>query len=56
VIEPAIGHTKADGKFDHNWLKVAIGDAMRAVLCGADHIVRLILNKLKYGNKPLSAY
>ena len=47
AIEPTIGHMKADGKLDRNWLKGAIGDAMNAVLCGAGHNLRLILNKLK---------
>jgi IS5 family transposase len=55
AIEPTIGHMKADGKFDRNWLKGAGGDAMHAVLCGAGHNVRLILNKLKYRASP-SAY
>lgn len=50
AIEPTIGHMKADGKLDRNWLKGAIGDAMHAVLCGAGHNVRLILNKLKCSN------
>jgi IS5 family transposase len=59
AIEPTIGHMKADGKLDRNWLKGAAGaagDAMHAVQCGAGHNVRLILNKLKYGNTSLSAY
>jgi IS5 family transposase len=56
AIEPTIGHMKADGKFDRNWLKGAIGDAMHAILCGAGHNVRLILNKLKYGNTSPSFY
>jgi IS5 family transposase len=30
-----------------NWLKGALGDAMHAVLCGAGHNIRLIINKLK---------
>lgn len=47
AIEPTIGHMKADGKLDRNWLKGALGDAMHAVLCGAGHNIRLILNKLK---------
>jgi IS5 family transposase len=56
AIEPTIGHMKADGKFDRNWLKGSIGDAMHAILCGAGHNVRLILNKLKYGNTSPSFY
>ena len=47
AIEPTIGHMKTDGKLDRNWLKGALGDAMHAVLCGAGHNLRLILNKLK---------
>jgi IS5 family transposase len=56
AIEPTIGRMKADGKLGRNWLKGAAGDAMHAVLCGAGHNVRLILNRLKYGNTSLSAY
>jgi IS5 family transposase len=47
AIEPAIGHMKADGKLDCNWLKGALGDAMHAVLCGAGHNLRMILRKLR---------
>lgn len=47
AIEPAIGHMKADGKLDRNWLKGASGDAMHAVLCGAGHNLRMILRKLR---------
>jgi IS5 family transposase len=47
AIEPAIGHMKADGKLDRNWLKGTLGDAMHAVLCGAGHNLRMILRKLK---------
>ena len=28
VVEPVIGHMKADGLLDRNWLKGALGDAM----------------------------
>ncbi len=35
ATEPAIGHMKADGKLDQNWLKGALSDAIQAVLCGA---------------------
>lgn len=55
AIEPTIGHMKADGKLDRNWLKGALGDAMHAVLCGAGHNLRLILNKLKSGAPPCAA-
>ncbi|MGF6641405.1 IS5 family transposase [Paraburkholderia sp. MM6662-R1] len=37
AFEPAIGHMKADGKLDRNWLKGALGGAIDAVLCGAGH-------------------
>lgn len=47
AIEPAIGHTKTDGKLDRNRLKGALGDAMHAVLCGAGHNIRVILSKLR---------
>lgn len=47
AIEPTIGHMKSDGKLDRNWLKGALGDALNAVLCGAGHNLRLIINKLK---------
>jgi transposase, IS5 family len=47
AIEPAIGHTKADGKLDRNWLKGALGDAIHAVLCGAGYNLRMILRKLR---------
>jgi transposase, IS5 family len=46
TIEPAIGHIKTDGKFDRNWRKSALGDAMHAMLCGAGHNIRMILRKL----------
>ncbi|AJX36163.1 putative transposase [Burkholderia oklahomensis C6786] len=48
AIEPAIGHMKADGKLDRNWLKGSLGDAMHAVLCGAGHNLRMILRKLRH--------
>jgi IS5 family transposase len=47
AIEPAIGHMKADGKLDRNWLKGALGDAIHAVLCGAGYNLRMILRKLR---------
>jgi len=47
AIEPAIGHMKADGKLDRNWLEGAPGDAIHAVLCGAGHNLRMILRKLR---------
>ena len=48
AIEPAIGHMKADGRLDRNWLKGALGDAIHAVLCGAGHNLRMILRKLRF--------
>jgi IS5 family transposase len=56
AIEPTIGHMKSDGKLDRNWLKGALGDAMHAVLCGAGHNLRLIINKLKFAAPPWPAY
>jgi IS5 family transposase len=47
AIEPTIGHMKSDGKLARNWLKGALGDALNAVLCGAGHNLRLIINKLR---------
>jgi IS5 family transposase len=56
AIEPTIGHMKADGKLDRNWLKGALGDAIHAVLCGAGHNLRLIVNKLKSACQPRPVY
>lgn len=42
-----IGHMKADGLLDRNWLKGALGDAMHAVMCGAGHNLRMILAHLR---------
>ena len=47
VVEPMIGHMKADGLLDRNWLKGALGDAMHAELCGAGHNLRMILAHLQ---------
>jgi IS5 family transposase len=47
AIEPTIGRMKNDGRLGRNWLKATLGDAMHAVLCGAGHNIRLIINKLK---------
>jgi len=47
AIEPAIGHMKADGKLNRNWLKGALGDAIHAVLCGAGFNLRMILRNLR---------
>jgi IS5 family transposase len=56
AIEPTIGHMKSDGKLDRNWLKGALGDALNAVLCGAGHNLRLIINKLKGACQPNPVY
>jgi IS5 family transposase len=37
AIEPTIGHMKTDGRLERNPLKGALGDALHAVLCGAQH-------------------
>ena len=47
AIEPVIGHLKADGRLDRNYLKGVAGDAMNALLVGAGHNLRLILRKLR---------
>ena len=47
VVEPMIGHMKADGLLDKNWLKGANGDALHALLCGAGHNLRMILRHLR---------
>ena len=35
VVEPMIGHMKADGLLERNWLKGTLGDPMHAVRCCA---------------------
>jgi len=47
VVEPMIGHMKADGLLGKNWLKGADGDALHALLCGAGHNLRMILRYLR---------
>jgi transposase, IS5 family len=47
AIEPMIGHMKADGRLGRNHLLGAAGDAMNALLVGAGHNLRLILNWLR---------
>jgi transposase, IS5 family len=47
VVEPMIGHMKADGLLCKNWLKGADGDALHAILCGAGHNLRMILRRLR---------
>ena len=47
AVEPVIGHMKSDGRLARNFLKGIEGDAMNALLCGAAHIIRKILKKLR---------
>lgn len=47
MLEPMIGHMKADELLDRNWLKGALGDAMHAILCGAGHNLRMIVAHLR---------
>jgi IS5 family transposase len=37
AIEPTIGQMKMDGKLSRYPFKDALGDALHAVMCGADH-------------------
>lgn len=37
---------KTDGKFDRNWVKGALGDALHAALCGVGYNLQMILGKL----------
>jgi transposase, IS5 family len=46
AIEATIGHMKADGRLDRNYLKGTAGDAINAILCAAGHNLRLILAHL----------
>ncbi len=43
AIEPHIGHMKAEGKMNRNFLKGKMGDIFNALLCGIGHNLRLIL-------------
>lgn len=47
VVEPVIGHMKADGLLARNGLNGELGDALHAVMCGAGHTLRLILARLR---------
>ncbi|RZJ88058.1 MAG: IS5/IS1182 family transposase, partial [Chryseobacterium sp.] len=47
---------KNDGKLGRNWRKASLGDAMHAVLCGAGHNIRLIINKLESSRSMVLAY
>ena len=44
AVEPVIGHMKTDGRLDRNYLKGKGGDRINAILCGAGHNFRLLLN------------
>nr|WP_246867895.1 transposase [Rhizobacter sp. SG703] len=55
VVEPMIGHMKADGLLVRNWLRGELGDAMHAILCGAGHNLRMILRYLRVLGWPLAA-
>jgi IS5 family transposase len=48
AIEATIGHMKTDGRLDRNFLKGQVGDAINALLAGAGHNMRLILNALAF--------
>ena len=47
TIESMIGHMKMDGRLGRNPLKVVLGDAVHAVLCGAGHNLQLLIKKLR---------
>ncbi len=47
VVEPMIGHMKADGLLAKNWLKGALGDVMHTLLRWAGHNLRMILAHLR---------
>jgi IS5 family transposase len=46
TVEPVIGHMKNDGRLGRNFLKGVAGDAINALVCGADHNLRKILRQL----------
>lgn len=46
AIEATIGHMKADGRLDRNFLKGQAGDVINALLAAPDHNMCLILNAL----------
>lgn len=47
AIEPMIGHMKNDGKLGLSRLKGVVGDKINAILVGAGHNLRLILNHIR---------
>ena len=46
VIEPLIGHTKADHRMDRCWLQGAMGDALHALSCAAGYNIRWLLRAI----------
>lgn len=47
AIEPMIGHMKNDGRLGLSRLKGIVGDQINAILVGAGHNLRLILNHIR---------
>lgn len=47
LVQPMIDRMKADGLLERNRLKVALGNAMHSILCGAGHNLRMILGTLR---------
>ena len=47
AIEPMIGHMKNDGRLGLSRLKGVVGDKINAILVGAGHNLRLILNHIR---------
>jgi transposase, IS5 family len=47
AVEPAIGHTKNEGKLCSHLLKDSPGDALNPVLCGAGHNLKMVLRATK---------
>ena len=47
AIEPIIGHMKADGHLDRNFLKGRLGDVINALMAGAGQNLRMILKRLR---------
>jgi IS5 family transposase len=47
---------KTDGRLARCPLKGVLGDAFHAVLCGAGHYLRLLVNKLKIHCAPAPSY
>ena len=47
AIEPVIGHMKAEGHLDRNYLKGRDGDAANAILSAVGHNLRLVLAWLR---------